>query len=217
MLPRVVHAPCLAGHLAQSWEEIPSGTPVGVAMGDLQCSVYSVEPKPGEAGMYGVVNSSKQMYHVDRLLFSVFNIGTSSQITVVKPKQCSIVPDMPSIVEVPYFNGSNLLVAAALTGGNAFAAVADIFEEFLKHTDHSLPTEKIYSILIEAAETKLNTALECDPILLGERHEPNKRGSLTNISSESISLGDIVSSVLKGIAVNLESMIPKHILEKLKV
>lgn len=49
-LPKVVRVPCIAGSLVHSWREIPAGIPVGVAMGDLQCSVYSVEPAQGEAG-----------------------------------------------------------------------------------------------------------------------------------------------------------------------
>lgn len=48
-LPTVKPAPSLAGSLRHSWLDIPSGTPVGIAMGDLQCSIYSVQPTASDA------------------------------------------------------------------------------------------------------------------------------------------------------------------------
>ena len=48
-LPRVVSAPFLAGTLHTSWHHVPQGTPVGVAMGDLQCSILSTNPSPSDA------------------------------------------------------------------------------------------------------------------------------------------------------------------------
>ena len=48
----MVVVPTLAGKLSQSRWGIPSGIPVAVAMGDLQCSVYSVQAAINEAGRY---------------------------------------------------------------------------------------------------------------------------------------------------------------------
>ena len=48
----MVVVPTLAGKLSRSQWGIPSGIPVAVAMGDLQCSVYSVQAANNEAGMY---------------------------------------------------------------------------------------------------------------------------------------------------------------------
>ena len=49
-MPQTVPAPCLAGKLVGEWHHIPAEVPVGVAMGDLQCSVCAAMPEPGDAG-----------------------------------------------------------------------------------------------------------------------------------------------------------------------
>lgn len=51
LLPEVVAAPALAGPLGASWHCVPQGTPVGVAMGDLQCSFIATDPSPSDAGI----------------------------------------------------------------------------------------------------------------------------------------------------------------------
>ena len=48
-------APSVAGGLGAAWHGIPRGTPVGVAMGDLQCSILAAQPSHTDAGIY--------MYH----------------------------------------------------------------------------------------------------------------------------------------------------------
>ena len=61
---------------------------------------------------------------------TVLNIGTASQLAVVKPSTTSaseaLPPDIPeSVLEVPYFSGERLLVAAAKAGGNVVALFID--------------------------------------------------------------------------------------------
>ena len=51
LLPRVVIAPAVAGSLQADWHGIPKGTPVGVAMGDLQCSTLAAQPSHSDAGI----------------------------------------------------------------------------------------------------------------------------------------------------------------------
>ena len=50
LLPKVVHAPARAGTLQSDWHGISKGTPVGVAMGDLQCSILAAQPSTCDAG-----------------------------------------------------------------------------------------------------------------------------------------------------------------------
>jgi sugar (pentulose or hexulose) kinase len=50
LLPRVVSAPAVAGGLHAAWRGIPRGIPVGVAMGDLQCSILAAQPSHTDAG-----------------------------------------------------------------------------------------------------------------------------------------------------------------------
>ena len=50
LLPAVVDPPAIGGFLQTGWHGIPLGTLVGVAMGDLQCSVFAADPTAGDAG-----------------------------------------------------------------------------------------------------------------------------------------------------------------------
>ena len=61
---------------------------------------------------------------------TVLNIGTASQLAVVKSSTTSaseaLPPDIPeSVEEVPYFRGERLLVAAARVGGNVVEVFID--------------------------------------------------------------------------------------------
>ena len=49
-LPPTVSVPHRAGTLLMDWLGIREGTPVGVAMGDMQCSVYAAQPSHTDAG-----------------------------------------------------------------------------------------------------------------------------------------------------------------------
>ena len=51
LLPEVVSTQSTAGHLMAEWHQIPKGTVISVAMGDLQCSVYAAQPSASDAGM----------------------------------------------------------------------------------------------------------------------------------------------------------------------
>ena len=63
---KVVRATENAGVLPRDWFDIPAGTPVSAAMGDLQCSVKSTLE--------------------DMDTDSVINLSTSAQIAFVKPE-----------------------------------------------------------------------------------------------------------------------------------
>ncbi len=50
LLPRVVSVPAIAGRLKSSWHGIAGGVLVGVALGDMQCSVLAAQPNTTDAG-----------------------------------------------------------------------------------------------------------------------------------------------------------------------
>ena len=66
MLPEVMPSGSEAGNLCDQWFGIPAGTPVGVALGDLQCSVRSTL--------------------IEVATDAVLNVSTSAQMAFVKPK-----------------------------------------------------------------------------------------------------------------------------------
>lgn len=65
MLPKVIKSSESAGTLPRDWFDIPAGTPVSAAMGDLQCSVKST-----------LEDSDKD---------AVVNVSTSAQMAFVQP------------------------------------------------------------------------------------------------------------------------------------
>lgn len=54
LLPDVAEAGTIAGQTTHQWFGIPQGTEVGVALGDLQCSVYSCMSRSTDAGESGM-------------------------------------------------------------------------------------------------------------------------------------------------------------------
>ena len=55
LLPSVVEPGTVIGHTATVWHRIPKGTPVLVAMGDLQCSTLSALPGSQDAGVLNCI------------------------------------------------------------------------------------------------------------------------------------------------------------------
>ena len=87
--------------LIHRWFDIPEGTPVSLALGDLQCSVMST-----------LENATTDV---------VMNISTSAQMAFVMPKgfdpKNTHSNSHPNTIEfLPYLDGHYIAAAAALTG-----------------------------------------------------------------------------------------------------
>lgn len=151
----------------------------------------------------------------------MLSVGTASQLVVVKPSTVQFdVSRYPSVVEVPYFNEQTLVVAAALTGGNAIAKFVEFLREFLTSlhiSETQVNDDLIYSTLIDLAKTKYDTPLKVDPVLLGERHRATATGTVTNITSDYVSVGDVSAALMRGVLENIASMMPDEVFHKLKV
>ncbi len=50
LLPEVLPAGSVAGYMQKDWHGIAQGTPVGAALGDMQCSILSRLSQPSDAG-----------------------------------------------------------------------------------------------------------------------------------------------------------------------
>ncbi|KAJ8932734.1 hypothetical protein NQ314_014431 [Rhamnusium bicolor] len=95
LLPEVKQSSEMAGFLAENWHSIPKGTPIGVALGDLQCSVLSTVETPEDA---------------------ILNISTSAQICFVAKDYSpnSGPPEVSPVQYFPYFKNQFIAVAASL-------------------------------------------------------------------------------------------------------
>ncbi|XP_061608565.1 sedoheptulokinase isoform X1 [Phyllopteryx taeniolatus] len=190
LLPECVPSGQLAGHTRSDWHGIPAGTPVGAALGDFQCAVYSCLSAKTDA---------------------VLNISTSAQLAFAMPADFkppkSPQPDS-SVAFFPYFGSTYLAVAAALNGGNALGAFVDMLGGWMRELGVELKEQSIYEKMIACALKQENSNLVVRPTILGERHDPFARGQVTNITASNFSLGHVTRALCRGILENLASMMP---------
>ncbi|XP_067422141.1 sedoheptulokinase isoform X2 [Emydura macquarii macquarii] len=97
LLPEVGDPGGIAGRMSHDWHGIPTGTEVGIALGDFQCSVYSCMTERTDA---------------------VLNISTSAQLTIPMPLgfQPPETPDsLSAVAYFPYFDGHDVLESSVYT------------------------------------------------------------------------------------------------------
>ncbi|XP_051531130.1 sedoheptulokinase [Myxocyprinus asiaticus] len=195
LLPVVVESGAVAGHTFSEWYGIPVHTPVGAALGDFQCSVYSCKTNKGDA---------------------VLNMSTSAQLTFTMPAEFS-PPSSPDplspIAYFPYFHGSYLAVAASLNGGNVMATFVRMLGSWMKDFGLEVSESRIYSQLVQSALIQPNTDLSVTPTLLGERHDPTTLANVSHISPSNLSLGHMTRAVCRGIIENMAVMMPPQSLQ----
>ena len=80
--------------------------------------------------------------------------------------------------------------------------------------DHLPATDEIYQRILDCAEKKSLSSLKITSTLWSERHMPDRRAEVSNLSSDStcISLGDVGLSLCRGLVENLHEMMPKEFL-----
>jgi hypothetical protein len=64
-------------------------------------------------------------------------------------------------------------------------------------------SDKVWSRILELGAANESTTLEIIPTLLGERHNPEVRGSASNIDPSNLALGSVTRSLCQGIVANL--------------
>lgn len=155
-------------------------------------------------------------------MHAVLNIGSASQLSVVKPKaenQCFPIPS--SVMEVPYFDGNTLLTAASLAGGNVVATFVKMLQSWMTTLGVAdIPDESsIYAKLVSLALENVNSTQELNfgVTLWGERHEPGAMGAVSNITPNNLQLGGVSHAMLRGVVTNLRRMMPQEVFQQLKV
>ena len=143
----------------------------------------------------------------------------------------------------PFFDESYLAVAASLNGGNALATFVGMLSSWMRdlgvcvfilgfvlpytkcplcnlHRPSSAGVEVsggdslLYDKLIGCALSQQHSDLVVSPALLGERHHPQLRGAVANISASNLSLGHVIRALCRGILDNLTSMMPVVLLQE---
>ncbi|GAB6018691.1 hypothetical protein CHUAL_000367 [Chamberlinius hualienensis] len=189
LLPEVVDPGETIGLLQSSWYGIPEGTPVGVALGDMQCSVFSTLETDTDA---------------------VLNLSTSAQLSFIMPD--GFTPSLnsaPTAIEYfPYFNGRYLAVAASLNGGNVMAVFVRMLQQWTHELGLGVPEDKIWEKILALSQDDsiAESDLDIVPTLFGERHLPDHRASVNNVDPQNISLGKVGRSLCRGIVKNISNM-----------
>lgn len=196
ILPDVVKSGEFAGKLSNSWYGIPEGTPVGAALGDLQCSFLATLENKEDA---------------------VLNISTSAQLGFVVNSISEL--ECHTIQNSIYFNNTYLIVAASLNGGNVLATFVQMLQQWMLEFGFPIPQAKVWEKLIALglAVKEDTNLMNITPLILGERHSPTSKASVANIDMSNIHLGQVFKSLCNSIIENLHSMMPKEILTKVNI
>ncbi|KAK6317177.1 hypothetical protein J4Q44_G00125770 [Coregonus suidteri] len=133
LLPECVPSGCMAGQTCCEWHGVHANTPVGAALGDFQCSDYSCMTDWTDA---------------------VLNISTSAQLTYAMPLDFT-PPNIPdptsSISYLLYFDGSYLVVAASLNGGNVVATLVGMLSGWMNELEVEVRDSNMYEKLIRCS------------------------------------------------------------------
>ncbi len=155
------------------------GIPVGVAIGDNQASVFST-----------LANEN------DILL----NVGTGSQISVVS----DIPVNADNIETRPYFDGKYLVVGAALCGGRAYSILKNFYYQVFGYVTDIKETD-VYDIMNKMI-SDTNLTVKIDTRFAGTRSDNSITGSISGITENNFTPGQITLGVLDGIVKELYNM-----------
>ncbi len=175
--------PALLPDVTQDYCRLGSyrGRPVAVAVGDNQAGFLgSLKPEIGSV---------------------LLNVGTGSQISVFSDRYYEI----SGIETRPLARGTYLLTGSALCGGRAYAILERFFRSYMAAS--GAKEEEQYGLMQKLAEQPLGEdQMEVTTTFLGSREQPQKRGTITNLSEENFTPEGLVQGVLKGMAEELWEM-----------
>ncbi|XP_059048689.1 sedoheptulokinase-like [Achroia grisella] len=194
LLPKIMKSGDFAGKLNSSWNGIPEGIPISVAMGDLQCSILSTLENEYDA---------------------VLNISTSAQLAITADNISDL--GCNTIEHLPYFKNKYLVVAASLNGGNVLATFVKMLQQWMLEFGFPIPQSKVWEKLIALGLEAPESTMTINPQLLGERNFPLAKASVENIDLSNINLGQVFRSLCDSLVANLHFMMPKEILRKANI
>jgi sedoheptulokinase len=194
-LPAVRPCGAQAGQLAPDAATrlgLPAGIPVAVAIGDNQASLLATLRDPDH----------------DLAL----TLGTGGQLSAILPAGAKRPQASDRYECRPYPDGRMAVVAAALSGGAAWAWLAESAAAWLSELKApTLPVDQLYRRLNELG-LSAGTELDVMPAFAGERFNPSLRGSIGNLGPGGMELGPLARGLARGILDNLRGMLPPEVL-----
>lgn len=151
------------------------GIPVGIGIGDNQASFLG-----------SVSHGSEEI---------LINMGTGGQISLL----CDRVLEAEEIETRPFNEDSYLIVGPSLCGGRAYAILANFFAACGRAFGSEKPDP--YAMMAKLLEQPR----EADPMVVdttfdGTREKPDKRGFITNLSTDNFTPQGLARGVLEGMA-----------------
>lgn len=165
---------------------LPTVTSESIIIGKFRDIPVSIPLGDNQASFLGSVKDK------DTLLI---NIGTGSQISSISD-YCQVNNE----IELrPLIEGKYLICASALCGGYAYSMLESFFRSYAVSLgiDESSQYKIINQLAMEAYE-KNEKGLIVDTSFLGKRGNPNKRGSIKMIDSQSFTPSNLALGFLKG-------------------
>lgn len=142
------------------------------------------------------------------------NMGTGSQISMLTDRYIEV----PGMETRPITGHEWLIVGASLCGGRAYALLERFFREYVQAgmTMQDEQNNSQYALMErlawEAKEKRKNQQpqeeawMKCSPLFCGTREKPMLRGSITKISEDNFSAGEMILSLLEGMVQELYDM-----------
>lgn len=152
------------------------GIPVFPAIGDNQ------------AAFIGSVANKEEAVHI--------TVGTGSQISVYSPTYI----DIPTLDTRPLPGGGYLIAGAELSGGYSMALLKNFFVEVVKQITGATPNDEVMFDAMSTMPTGGDAPLKVETQFDGTRQNPEKRGSITGISSTNFLPGNLVEGFMHGIS-----------------
>jgi sedoheptulokinase len=159
--------------------ETSGGIPVAYPVGDNQAGFLALVARPAET--------------------CLISIGTSGQISVYSRRPGSV----PGMELRPYLGLGYLHVGATLAAGKAYEVLANLFREIIRRSggaSAAADDETVFRLMKEAAqESPLPSPLIFDTALNGTRQDPARRGSITGIGLDNLTVGNLVQGSVDGV------------------
>ena len=181
MFPRIQEATTRVGQVTATMSErtgLPAGLPVMTPIGDHQASF---------------LGSVK-----DRHYSLLINVGTGAQAAMFTP-DCRFEPP----IELrPFPVAGNLLSNVGLPGGWSYQVLENFYRavgaELFGHTIDTPLYKQMTRLATNAARD--SAGLVCVPTFSGTRSAPDQTGSLTGMTPDNLTPGNLTRSVLEGMA-----------------
>ena len=194
LLPEIRPTGSVAGRLSESVAAelgLTPGIPVAAAVGDNQASILDCGRE-----------FEREIY---------LTIGTGSQLSlVVSNEESGRFAGIPELELRPFTAGRVLVVAAPLCGGRAFAWLGETTARWLAAFGAEVPPPpQLLDRLDAMGMAESPDGLAVTPSFLGERHDPERRGSIGGITPENFTPGKLAAALAEGIVRNLKSGFPE--------